>query len=216
MSKYISKSYTAALVTLTLFSVVYIHRPFQDLLASSVGLLVVIQVLYLWAINSRATYILGALFIPLYMAHALSIYTAIIILVAITIISYILRRTSEAKSSLRLALLIFCRTWTYQSATMLIDALVQQIPYRLDQQAIPSLLDRPESSQSVIEQELLHIPPRRCYNAARLLAPGDNPYRYCARGFIQVSQTQKLYRWACGDSLISLINYVLCSIVVRI
>jgi len=156
MYKHNNKCYTLAWMIIALLSVVYIHRPFQDLIASSMGILAMIFSFYLWSLNDRKALLVNLLILSLYMAHALAIYMAIAMFLVIALVNYVFRDMTKTKLALYFAFSIFSGTWVYQVATLVLDSLVRQIPYRLDQllTSLLSPLERPESSEAIAEQEL--------------------------------------------------------------
>jgi uncharacterized membrane protein len=148
-------SWIIILITIT----IYLHRPFQDMIPSSIGMLSLVMTLYLFMSHKRLAPILLLLTIPLVITHGLSIYftTSFLLLIAISsMIASKLKR--ESQRAINFAIMVFAGSWFYQVGTQLIDSVAREIPYRLNQilDVIKSpWFERPVTS-SVAEQEL-HI-----------------------------------------------------------
>ena len=146
-----------AWIIITIMTTVYLHRPFQDLIPSSIGMLSLVMALYLFFSRKKFASILLLLIIPLLIAHGLSIYftTLSLLLSALSgIVTSAPRR--EVQRAINFAVIVFAGSWFYQVGVQLIDSIVREIPYRWNQllNVITSpVLERPMTS-SVTEQEL--------------------------------------------------------------
>jgi hypothetical protein len=123
-----------AWITTLIVITVYLHRPFLDLIPSSIGTFSLIMVLYLFLSRKRFAPLLLILMIPLLIAHGLSIYftTASLFLV---VASFIIARVQkgEIRRAINFAIMVFAGTWFYQVGVQLIDSIIREIPYRFEQ-----------------------------------------------------------------------------------
>jgi hypothetical protein len=139
---------------------IYLHSPFLNLISSSIGVLSFIMVLYLFLSHhhKKLTQLLLIIMTSLFVAHGLSIYFSTFLLLLASL-SYIMicKRSEEAQRAMNLATLIFVGTWLYQVGVQLIDSIVKEVPYRLDQVLnvllSQNLFERP-LTPSVMEQNL--------------------------------------------------------------
>jgi len=145
-----------AWITMFIVITIYLHSPFLNLIPSSIGVLSFITVLYLFLSCKKLAPFLLILMIPLLISHGLSIYftTASLLLVAT---SYIVTRAQKGEilRAINFAIIVFAGTWLYQVSVQLIDSIVREVPYRLNQASYALLnpFERP-LTPSVIEQEL--------------------------------------------------------------
>jgi hypothetical protein len=140
-----------ALLVITIMTTVYLHRPFQDLVASSYGILSIVIALYLLIIRKRFNSVLLMLIIPLFMAYGSSIYIIIFLFSLLAIINI---NKISASQAVRYGLIVFSGTWFYQIGTGLINFLIEQSVNRWDQLSsiiTDNILDRPITS-SIMEQ----------------------------------------------------------------
>jgi hypothetical protein len=149
---------------ITMLITIYLHRPFYDLIPSSFGVLSLTMVMYFFfAFNSDRLISISALFlIPLLSAHGLAIYYALFYLVfhvtsqTVLTIFKIQYLKAEIYRGLKFSFVIFVGTWLYQAGSQLIDNLIREVPYRIDQLLVAirtPILERPVT-QSIMEQEL--------------------------------------------------------------
>jgi hypothetical protein len=149
---------------ITMLITIYLHRPFYDLIPSSFGVLSLTMVMYFFfAFNSDRLISISALFlIPLLSAHGLAIYYALFYLVfhvtsqAILTVFKIQYLKAEIYRGLKFSFVISAGTWLYQVGSQLIDNLIREVPYRINQLLVAirtPILERP-MTQSVMEQEL--------------------------------------------------------------
>ncbi|MEM3583984.1 MAG: hypothetical protein QW193_01705 [Nitrososphaerales archaeon] len=150
---------SAAWLTIVMITTTYLHRPFQDLIASSVGILSLVMTFYLFMSRKRLAPILLLLVIPLLISHGISIYFTTLYLLLLAISSIIASEPKEgARRAVDFAIIVFAGTWFYQVGVYLIDSIVREIPIRWEQmlRALASPWFERAMTQSVIEQEL-HI-----------------------------------------------------------
>ncbi|MEM2614300.1 MAG: hypothetical protein QXO15_08785 [Nitrososphaerota archaeon] len=150
---------SAAWLTIVIITTIYLHRPFQDLIASSAGMLSLVMTFYLYMSRKRLAPMLLLLVIPLLISHGISIYFTTLFLLLLAISSIIASEPKEgARRAVDFAIIIFTGTWFYQVGVYLIDSIVREIPIRWEQmlRALASLWFERAMTQSVIEQEL-HI-----------------------------------------------------------
>jgi hypothetical protein len=145
--------------------IVYIHRPFMDLLSDSNGILattILIYLLLLSITSTRTILFLLLLFIPLFIAHALSIYISIALLLCVAM--YILlfklqRRKNIAYKLFSLSIFLFLGTYVYQIAAMLLNDIILGISGTGNQLLAvlrEPLLVRPVTT-SLVEQNLRYV-----------------------------------------------------------
>ncbi|MEM0099631.1 MAG: hypothetical protein QXG50_01455 [Desulfurococcaceae archaeon] len=148
---------SAAWLTIIMITTIYSHRPFQDLIASSAGMLSLVMTFYLFMSRKRLAPILLLFIIPLFISHGLSIYFTTLYLLLLAISSIIASKPKEeVRRAVDFAIIIFAGTWLYQTGVCLIDSIVKEIPIRWEQMlgALASPWFERAITQSVIEQEL--------------------------------------------------------------
>ena len=147
---------SAAWLTIIMITTIYSHRPFQDLIASSAGMLSLVMTFYLFMSRKRLAPILLLFIIPLFISHGLSIYFTTLYLLLLAISSIIASKPKEeVRRAVDFAIIIFAGTWLYQTGVCLIDSIVKEIPIRWEQMlgALASPWFERAITQSVIEQE---------------------------------------------------------------
>jgi hypothetical protein len=148
-----------AWITTLIVITVYLHRPFLDLIPSSIGTLSLTMVLYLFLSRKRFAPLLLILMIPLLIAHGLSIYlttASLFLVVASFIIAHVQR--GEIRRAINFAIMIFAGTWFYQVGVQLIDSVIGEVPYRFEQilsTLTSGLLERPPTSS--VEEQYLRV-----------------------------------------------------------
>jgi hypothetical protein len=146
-----------ALLVITIMTTIYLQRPFQDLIASSFGILTIVMTLYLLIIRRRFHLILLILIIPLFMAYGSSIYIVVFIFSLLAIINSMVSMSKvSTRQIVNYGLIIFSGTWIYQIGTQLINLLIGEVSGRWDQllNAIThNILERPTTS-SAMEQSI--------------------------------------------------------------
>uniref|UniRef100_A0A7C4NNE3 Uncharacterized protein n=1 Tax=Ignisphaera aggregans TaxID=334771 RepID=A0A7C4NNE3_9CREN len=151
---------STAWLAIIMITTIYSHRPFQDLIASSVGMLSLVMTFYLYMLRKRFTPILLSLAIPLFISHGLSIYFTTLYLLLLAISSIITSKPKEeVQRAVDFAIIIFVGTWLYQTGVGLIDLISREIPIRWGQilGALASPWFERPTTQSVIEQELRFV-----------------------------------------------------------
>jgi len=148
-----------AWITTLIVITIYLHRPFLDLIPSSIGTLSLTMVLYLFLSRKRFAPLLLILMIPLLIAHGLSIYftTASLLLVAASFIIAHVQR-GEIRRAINFAIMVFAGTWFYQVDVQLIDSIIREVPYRFEQilsTLTSGLLER--SLTSSVEEQYLRV-----------------------------------------------------------
>jgi hypothetical protein len=123
---------TIAWIIIVTMTTIYSHRPFQDLIPSSIGVLSLIMVLYLYMSGRRFVSILLLLIIPLLVTHGLSIYFTMVLLFLLAVSSYMTSKRAPQRA-VNFTIIVFAGTWFYQVGVQLIDMVVRQIPYRWNQ-----------------------------------------------------------------------------------
>lgn len=151
---------TIALIAIVMAISIYLHRPFRDLIASSVGELSLVITLYLFISdhNKRLDIVL-LLTLPLLMIHGLSIYYTTVMYLLLSLIFVLVKFKALYEKAFRYAIIIFIGTWLYQVNATLINLFLTQSISRWNQ-LLSVLLYNPLArsiTPSILEQQIHYV-----------------------------------------------------------
>lgn len=139
---------------------VYFTRPFLDLLPGGMGILAVLTSLYLflkWGRSMIFLIIPLMLIFSIYMAHGLSIYIIVSVLIILALIYQLNGFWEKGRHAFVYALIIFGGTWAYQLECALFDRFIISLQSRTEQilKAVSTLFER--SLTSEVQSQQIHF-----------------------------------------------------------